>query len=180
MPARRMPREADGPRHRQIEAAGEDHRALAEGEDGEETGQHDQRIPVAQIEQWRCRARTGSRSRRGRSRHRRAAHSAAISAWRVQKDGMAERRGRAVVAMPAVDRRRSSRPSCDGQRACAPGAEPRRGACGVASPEANCAEIEPASTARMQNRALGDGRIIGRDIEHEQDVDDDHQDIGAE
>ena len=27
---------------------------------------------------------------------------------------------------------------------------------------------------------FGDGRVIGRDVEHEQDVDDDHQDVGAD
>ena len=39
--------EADRPGHREVEAAGQDHRALAQRQHGEERGQNEERVEVA-------------------------------------------------------------------------------------------------------------------------------------
>ena len=51
--------EADRPGHRQVEAAGQDDGALAQRQDGQERGQHEQRVEVAGIGQRVAVARLG-------------------------------------------------------------------------------------------------------------------------
>jgi hypothetical protein len=72
----------------------------------------------------------------------------------------------AVLSLPAMTRRRSLRSSCE----CRPELDRQDRA----------VRQRAGENGEDEDHALGDRRIVGRDVEDEQDVDDDHQDVGAE
>ena len=65
------------------------------------------------------------------------------------------------------------------QRAGAPGGEARRHEAQLPR-KFGIAAQRGREHGQYQNDAFRNGRIIGRNVEHEQDVDDAHQNIGAE
>ena len=168
--------EPDGPGKRKVEAAGQDHRPLSQGEHGQERGQDDQRIVVVPVpdrvaERELRDQHDGEKTQIGR---RREAQRFGVTLQEGGKRGAGARRIRRLIVSF-----RGSRVALTRQEPLPARAQSQNRAPGILN-ERRIAAEGAGEHREDQDSSLGDGRIIGRNVQLQQDVDHHHQDVGAE
>ena len=138
-------------------------------------GQHGQRVPVGRVQDRAAKPELGDDDDGEQTQICRQRIAERLAVARKER-----RRYRfALGATMAV----SSAGRCDrAARAAGPDASAASCACAAAQllGERRAVRDRSSEDGKDQDRAFGDGRIVGRDIEDEQDVDHHHQDVGAE
>ncbi len=164
--------EHNGPGQRQVEAAGQDDRALAERQDGEEAAEDEQRIEVVEVEPAIVDQGHGEHEDQRDIGRQRIAQRLAVA-------HQPSRQARRPAARPPQHDARRPGWQPAGQRAVAPRLPALAGDAQIGG-DRRVAVERGAEHGQDQDDALGDRAVVGGDVEHQQDVDDDHQDVGAD
>ncbi len=168
--------EADGPGQRQIEPAGEDHRTLAQRQDRHEGGEHDQRVVVVPAEQHVADHELGGDQDEDEADIGRQREAQRLPVPRPEGRRCrcgSRRAGPGEPELVALAQR------LPGQRPGPPRLQPPPALAQIVK-EARAAAERGAKHRQDQDQPLDDRAVVGGDVQHEEDVDDDHQDVGAE